>query len=59
MKPFIYLLTTLILIVVYVFLIVVYVYCIIFNGYEPVPTDFLVLAVLHLILANSSKKNKD
>jgi hypothetical protein len=52
MKLFIYLLTALILIVVYV-------YCIIFNGYEPVPTDFLVFAVLHLILADSSKKNKD
>lgn len=42
------------------FLIVVWGYYIIFNGYEPTPTDFLILAVLHLVLGSVvDKKNKN
>lgn len=42
------------------FLILVWLYSVIFNGYEPTPTDILILAVLHLVASvDGDKKNKD
>jgi hypothetical protein len=39
--------------------VLMFVYFVITQNYIPEPTDFLVLAVLNLVLAGPSKKNKD
>lgn len=42
-----------------VFALCMWVYSILINGYIPLPSDYLILAVFNLILADGYRKNKD